>query len=173
MGQKTLFGPTEKLDGKLIRRSAYISDCGQFRWNLRRSWDSGEGVVCFVMLNPSTADDLVDDPTIRRCIGFAKSWGYSTLSVRNLFAYRATDPKDLKSAGYPTGGQMGDSELMVSRTANLTVCAWGAKAPRWRVDQALELLDGANLFCLGTTKAGDPRHPLYVPASQELVPFKR
>lgn len=169
MSQKVLF---ERGGKPHVMRSAEISDCEQYRWWLRRSWDGSGRVVCFVMLNPSTADAMVDDPTIRRCISFARSWGYSVLSVRNLFAFRATDPKDLKKAGYPTGGERGDGELAVAKTAHTVVCAWGTKAPSWRVNQALQILSGRELFCLGKTKAGDPRHPLYVPADQELVQFK-
>lgn len=161
-----------KSDREQIRRTAEISECGQYRWSLRRSWYEGDGrVVCFVMLNPSTADGTEDDPTIRRCIGFAKKWGYSVLSVRNLFPYRATNPTDLKAANYPTGGDRGDIELLAARSAHTTVCAWGTKAPQWRVNQAAELLTPGKLHCLETTRNGDPRHPLYLPADTELVPF--
>lgn len=169
MTQKQLFAQEGRLG---IKRSAEISECGHYRWWLRRSWNQGEGTICFVMLNPSTADALQDDPTIRRCIAFSKAWGYATLSVRNLFAYRATDPKDLKAAGYPTGGTRGDAELIASQTADCTICAWGANAPQWRVNEAMKLL-GGGLLCLGKTKAGHPKHPLYVPASQVLEPFER
>lgn len=171
MSQQSLFGPLEKIDGSFMRRSAQISECGKFRWSLRRSFGDDNRVVCFVMLNPSTADDLHDDPTIRRCIRFAKAWGYSVLSVRNLFPYRATDPKELKAAGYPTGGEKGDLELMVARTADLLVCAWGVNAPAEREAKAMELFGNTPMFCLGTTRDGKPRHPLYVPNSQELIPF--
>lgn len=145
-----------------VRRSAEISECGRYRWWLRRSWSQGEGVVCFVMLNPSTADALQDDPTIRRCVGFAKAWGYSVLDVRNLFAYRATDPKELRTAVEPTGGRRGDVELLTARTADLVVCAWGAGVPFKRDRWAIENFDPCPLYCLGRTKGGHPRHPLYV-----------
>lgn len=147
-----------------LRRSAAISECGRYRWWLRRSWKhGGDGrVVCFVMLNPSTADAAADDPTVRRCMAFARAWGFSAVSVRNLFPLRATDPKELLTAADPTGGERGDLELMTATTADLVVVAWGAGVPFGRDRQAAELLAGVPLYCLGLTKAGQPRHPLYV-----------
>lgn len=168
--------------GSRIHRSAEISECGRYRWWLRRSWTlrddrwlrvPGRGVCCFVMLNPSTADAERDDPTIRRCIGFAKKWGYDTLSVRNLFPYRATNPKELLTASHVTGGTRGDVELLAAMTANLVVCAWGANVPFSRDKEALAMFDdqfpGVQLYCLGVTKQGFPRHPLYV--KSDAVPL--
>ena len=159
-----------------ILRSAEISECGQYRWSLHRSWElwseqgehiKGKGVCCFVMLNPSTADGTQDDPTIRRCIGFAKSWGYTTLSVRNLFSFRATDPRELLSAENPVGGR-GDQELITACTADLLVAAWGATVPFERDRQAMVLFrehfPEKTIYCIGVTKGGHPRHPLYVRA---------
>lgn len=161
-----------------IGRSAEISPCGQYRYWLRRTWQLlhpdgrialSKGVCCFVMLNPSTADDSVDDPTIRRCMGFARSWGYDTLDVRNLFALRATDPKELLAATEPTGGYRGYEALLSAGHAELVVVAWGAKVPFGRDQVALNTLRGAfpdkPLHCLGTTMGGHPRHPLYVRAA--------
>jgi hypothetical protein len=143
-----------------VYRMAEISECGRYRWWLSRSWFSGEGVVCFVMLNPSTADGTKDDPTIRRCIGFAHDWGYRRLSVRNLYCFRAADPVELFKAADPCG-LLADGELIAAGTADLTVAAWGAKAGQQRVTDALRLIRG-ELYCLGRTKHGQPRHPLYV-----------
>src|SRR6185369_17379869 len=83
--------------------TAVISKCGKYRYSLRREWIGGAGTVCFIMLNPSTADASVDDPTIRRCIGFAQRWGYQILEVVNLYAYRATRPRDMFAAADPVG----------------------------------------------------------------------
>lgn len=157
-----------------LKRSAEISDCGRYRWWLRRSWDRGGNgkAVCFVMLNPSTADAMIDDPTIRRCMGYAQRWGYSTLSVRNLFAYRATNPADLRGVADPEGGERGDMELQAAATADLVICAWGAGGPfRKRDRRALELLAGKPLHCLKVTKNGDPQHPLYLAGGLEPIPF--
>src|ERR1700721_1892011 len=126
MGRRDCIGRSNMADQYLfddwfkVSKSAEISECGQYRWWLRRSWvrrDSETKTVCFVMLNPSVADGIVDDPTIRRCIGFTRSWGYSVLSVRNLFPFRATEPRSLLTATEPTGGERGDVELMAAKTA--------------------------------------------------------
>jgi hypothetical protein len=92
-----------------VERSAAVSRCGRCRWWLRRTDPRGGSgrVVAFLMLNPSTADAQRDDPTIRRCLGFARAWGYSVLEVRNLFAWRATDPRELLTAADPVGGRRG------------------------------------------------------------------
>lgn len=166
-----------------IHRSAEISDCGRYRWWLRRHWKffengihvPGKGICCFVMLNPSTADGTQDDPTIRRCIKFAQDWGYDTLSVRNLFAWRATDPRELFHAESVTGGPRGDTELLAACTANLVIAAWGAKVPFERDIQAMDLIrkcfPRVPIYCLGTTKDGKPRHPLYVRADVAPIPW--
>lgn len=172
-----------------ISRSAEISECGRYRWWLRRSWQlpwnpreagppKSKGTCCFVMLNPSTADALQDDPTIRRCIAFARGWGYDTLSVRNLFPWRATDPKELLNGWENidmTGGSRGASELLAACTANLTIVAWGAGVPRRRDRDVLlmfgDQFPGVKLYCLGTTKHGHPRHPLYVRGDTKPIRF--
>lgn len=167
-----------------VNKSADVSECGRYRWWLRRSWTiwenglrvRGKGVCTFVMLNPSTADETVDDPTIRRCVGFAQSWGYDTLSVRNLFPWRATDPRELFNAKSVTGGHRGDSELLAACTGDLLVCAWGANVPFVRDKEALDLFGdqfpGVPLYCLGVTKTGKPRHPLYVKGDTQPIRFK-
>jgi hypothetical protein len=155
-----------------LSRAAEVSSCGRYRYWLRRTWASGGNgrVVCFVMLNPSTADAAVDDPTIRRCMGFARAWGYSVLTVLNLFALRATDPAELRTAVDPVG-PFGNVHLGAGKLADLVIAAWGANVPFGRDRTAVRLLTGKPLFCLGTTKAGHPRHPLYVRADQLPIPF--
>lgn len=155
-----------------LSRSAEISSDGLYRYWLRRSWrHGGDGrCVCFVMLNPSTADGDVDDPTLRRCMGYAQAWGFSVLTVRNLFALRATDPAALLESDDPVGPR-GDAELLVARTADVVVAAWGAGVPFGRDRQALEMLAGKRLFCLERTRHGHPRHPLYCRASLQPIPF--
>ena len=159
-----------------VRKSAELSSCGHYRWWLRRVWDIGNGeVVCFLMLNPSTADASQDDPTIRRCLSFAQAWGFSALSVRNLFPYRATDPRALLTAPDPLGGGRGDVELLAGCTAHTTVAAWGASVPFNRDKTALALIartfPDKVLYCLGLTKRGHPRHPLYVARTEPLIPY--
>lgn len=167
-----------------VHRSAEISECGKYRWWLRRSWQlwdkegmhiRGRGVCCFVMLNPSTADGTQDDPTIRRCIAFARRWGYDSLSVRNLFPWRATDPRELFKAETVTGGPRGDVELATASTADLVVLAWGCNVPFGRDVEALQMFadqaPAKQLHCLGKTKSGHPRHPLYVRGDTVPVVF--
>jgi hypothetical protein len=154
-----------------VKKDAYISECGKYRYWLSRDWDDSLSTICFVMLNPSTADADVDDPTIRRCIGFAKAWGFGGLEVRNLFAFRATDPDTLPRVADPVGPE-GNDYLVGAKALSTVVCAWGNKgALMGRNAQALRLLTGKPLHCLGVTNAGHPKHPLYLAASTPLIPF--
>lgn len=160
----------------MTAKAARISDCGLYRYGLVRRW-SDEPALRFVMLNPSTADAKLDDPTIRRCIGFAKREGYGALIVLNLYAYRATDPKALLSCGDPVGPG-NDNMLRAHLRSSVgvgrpVIAAWGANAKADRVGQVLDLCPGVDWRCLGTTKDGHPRHPLYVRGDQALVPFGR
>lgn len=152
----------------MASEAAVISECGRYRYVLRRAWAVGEPLV-FVMLNPSTADALLDDPTIRRCIGFAKREGASGLSVVNLYAYRSTDPRRLWTVGDPVGPN-NDDTLLLECVGRKVVCAWGANARADRVGDVRTLLQlcGADAWCLGTTNTGAPRHPLYIKADQPL-----
>ena len=130
----------------------------------------------FLMLNPSTADENKTDPTVRRCMGFARQWGFASLSVINIFAYRATNPKELRFVNDPIGDW---NDIIIKRTADkapMVVCAWGTHGGlRGRGKQVLEMLEPYNekLFHFGWTKNGQPRHPLYVPANTPLISIKR
>lgn len=157
----------------MIQKSATISQCGKFRYRLGRRWGEGEPLL-FIMLNPSTADADQDDATIRRCIRFAQSHGYPALEVVNLFAYRATDPKDLRCAGYPVGPE-NDGHIAAAVVSSAAVClAWGANvAGLERPQIVLPSLreSGVQLQCLRITRSGYPAHPLMLPASCRLMPF--
>ena len=147
--------------------SALLSPCGTYRYSLNRSWGHG-ATVLFVMLNPSVADGSRDDPTIRRCVGFAKAWGFGALSVANLFAMRSTDPSVLLSAPDPVGPDNDAVIFELARRASLVVAAWGAhKAGACRVADVRRLLPKP--VCLGLTSSGHPRHPLYAPGSAPPV----
>jgi len=155
--------------------SALISSCGLYRYRLGRSWDTltGAGTVLWVMLNPSTADAEQDDPTIQRCVGFAKRWGYAGISVGNLYAYRATKPADLWDAAeiLDVRGSANDQHLCeMARDASLIMCAWGSYADHHRAVRVIALLRRfLPLHCLGTTKGGQPLHPLYVPNTRTPI----
>lgn len=154
--------------------AAKISDCGQYRYLLERSPESlfCEGApAVFLMLNPSIADATIDDPTIRRCRRFARDWGRNGLVVANIYAWRATDPSELARAIDPVGPENNQVLRTLAEDHKDIVCAWGANGSPERVEEVVALLtgSGARLWCLGTTKAGAPRHPLYVKADQPLV----
>lgn len=154
-----------------MEKSAIISDCGIYRYELRRTWDQGAWKLGVIMLNPSTADHEEDDPTIRRVIGFAKAWGYGGIVVFNLFALRATNPKELKSAASPIGPE--NDEVLGSFQSGDVLCAWGANG-RGRAAMVIKDLrsrPGVRLVCLGKTKSGAPRHPLYVRADTKAERF--
>ena len=148
-----------------MNRAALISDCQKYRYWLTRGGPGRR--VAFVMLNPSTADGTDDDPTIRRCWGYASFWGFHELAVVNLYAYRSTDPAALRSVADPVGPDNARHQRYFVKTSALTVCAWGANANPGAVEDFVRRVrefGGPPLYCLGTTAAGQPRHPLYMPA---------
>ena len=156
-------------------KGAIISKCKRYRYRLTRHWDADRRALPFVMLNPSTADADIDDPTIRRCIGFAKREGAGGIVVVNLFAFRATSPVDMFAEPERVGPHNEEHLTEVGATSVAVkmpiVCAWGAHGKataQWAVD--LFRRQGANLVCLGKTQNGNPRHPLYVVGTQALVP---
>jgi len=156
--------------------SAIISDCGQYRYQLNRAAHDRYttcGPALFIMLNPSTADAALDDPTIRRCRGFAKSWDCAGIIVANLYALRATNPAELWVHADPVGP---DNEMHLAaliREHDTIVCAWGANAKRDRVAQVRKMFHrNSRPMCLGMTKAGAPRHPLYVRGDKPLIDWK-
>lgn len=150
-------------------QTAVLSPCRTYRYALERRWSDGPFVL-FVGLNPSTADESVDDPTIRRCIRFARDWGYGGLLMGNLFAYRATDPRELAKVADPQGP---DNEVWLTTLATraaLTVVAWGAHPmAQGRIRNAVEAL--GDVHVLGLTKDDHPRHPLYMRADSKPVPY--
>lgn len=175
-----------------VRSYADISPCGRYRYLLEREWrgthdpkhwrwlgaKDGAGhelgepqSVMFIMLNPSTADGNVDDPTIRRCVGFAKAWQYEAISVVNLFAYRATKPKDLFAAGDAIHGPRNQEVIEhAACRAGLIIAAWGAHGNYGEQDEVVRgWLHDRPIYALGVTKDGHPRHPLYL--SGDARPF--
>lgn len=153
--------------------SAIISILGQYRYKLTRQardMHSTCGPALFIMLNPSTADAALDDPTIRRCMGFAKAWDCAGLVVANLYALRATNPADLWKNSDPVGEENDMILAALIREHETVVCAWGANARTERVDIVRKMFHRLSRpMCLGITKAGAPRHPLYIRADQPLI----
>ena len=144
----------------MIRRAAF-SRCGSYRYGLWRLWDESRPLVLFVALNPSTADHERDDPTIRRCIGFAREWSFGGLVVANLFAYRTPYPALLKSAHDPVGPRNDRWLARLSADAQLVVAAWGAHGDYQERARHVSARLG-QCHALGLTASGAPRHPLYV-----------
>jgi hypothetical protein len=156
----------------LIDRGATFSDCRTYRYNLWRLWDEDGPKLNVIGLNPSTADENVDDPTIRRCIGFAMDWGYGGLVMTNLFAFRSTDPKGLTAVDDPVGPK-NDEFLEFWACAGTPLAAWGAHPmAQGRSLDVIRMLHYLEVECLGFTKGGAPRHPLYVPKTTPRVRFK-
>ncbi len=137
---------------------------GDYRYLLWREWGSNLKTVSFIMLNPSRADAQINDPTITRCINFAKSWGYGRLEVVNLFAYRTPKPSLLKRAAEPIGKDNDRYILESVNRSNRIILAWGNNGTWQQQDfYVLQLLKNHNhLYCFGITKKGCPRHPLYL-----------
>lgn len=159
---------------------ALFSPCQRYRYALGRQLvpeAAGRRVALWCMLNPSTADAQVLDPTIRRCCSFSASWGCTDLVVVNVFAWRSTDPHALADAESDPVGP--DNDQMIARhamDAHVIVAAWGAhQMAKRRVPRVVEILRASApavpLQCLGVTNTGAPKHPLYLPSIQPLVPF--
>jgi hypothetical protein len=165
-------------------RSAYISKCGLYRYTLSRDWDQDLPCVYWIMLNPSTADATKDDPTIRRCINYSKDWGFGGAAILNLFAYRATQVKDLEKAyrdGVDIVGPENENQLkavasivnpkeskdkrgniMIKKKNDIAIAAWGNHGALGnRSQEVLGIFE--EIRCLRLTKSKQPSHPLYLP----------
>lgn len=138
---------------------------------MSRTWDGSLPRVMFIGLNPSTADDRADDPTVRRCIGFSQKWGFGGLILVNLFAYRTTDPVGLIAIDDPIGPENDHWIALEQKKADCVVAAWGNHGVLLNRDDTV-LKSLKNAFCLGTTKTGCPRHPLYLSSVTPLQKMK-
>lgn len=147
----------------MSKSSASFSRCKKYRYTLTRTWDTKLPKVMFVGLNPSTADAEVDDPTVRRCVRFARDWGFGGLVLTNLFAFRSTDPKRLKAVADPVGPENDLAIGKACKSVDCVVVAWGVHGTLSNRDRVvLAMLESPN--CLGVTSSGAPRHPLYLAA---------
>ena len=157
-----------------LENDAVISDCGKYRYLLRRTWDHAKPRCLYIMLNPSTADARQDDATIRSCIRLASGLGYGSIEVVNVFAWRATKPDELLAASDPCGPRNEDIVKAAIRRCYISICAWGAWPP---ADEASSYIRNAirterrAAFCFGKTKSGAPKHPLYVKSGTLLETY--
>lgn len=150
----------------------------KYRYTLWREWQDlfaskHQGIVMFIGLNPSTADEALDDPTIRKCMGFVRRWGYAGLCMCNLFAFRATDPKEMKKQPDPVGPENNQFLADVAKEAPLIIAAWGKHGSFMARDAAVQtLLAKRRIHCLSQNDDGSPEHPLYVPYITEPKIFR-
>ncbi len=164
------------LDGEA---GCLLSDCEQYRYRLWREWDRSKAALGFIMLNPSTADHQVNDPTITRCVQRALAGKYGRLEVVNLYPLRSTDPDGLLTHPAPLGDRPDRNECAIMDAldrCSLVICAWGAhKAAPARAEEVLRIIRmcgrGNLLYHLGLNKDGSPKHPLYIAAKSRPVRF--
>jgi hypothetical protein len=155
---------------KIVDRQTIFSPCRTYRYTLWRQWDMyNPSYAMFIGLNPSTADEVQDDPTVRRCIGFAKAWRFGALCMTNAFAFRATNPDVMKADPSPVGSDNDHWLVEMAKDAVIVIAAWGVHgAHHGRDVQVARLIK--KLHCLGVTKDGHPKHPLYL--RRETVPIR-
>ena len=153
-----------------VERGAYLSKDRVYRYSLWRYWGA-QSPAMFIGLNPSTADETQDDPTIRRCMNFAKSWGCGGIVMTNLFAFRATDPKLLKAATDPIGPENDEILDDVAAECEFRIACWGVHGTHLCRDIAVAGMMRP-LKCFGTTKDGHPKHPLYLPKTSKLLSLR-
>lgn len=158
-----------------LDKGALFSPCRRYRYMLWRRWDGSKDACAFIGLNPSTADETQDDPTVRRCIRYAQDWGYGALWMLNIFAFRATDPKVMKVEGSNAIGPRNNEYLFhATRQADITIAAWGTHGTHLsRSEDVCRLLSQGDmrLHVLSLTSGGHPGHPLYLRADLQPMPW--
>ena len=153
-----------------MEKKANISKDKIYRYTLSRTWDSTKPTVLFIGLNPSIADENIDDPTITRCINFAKDWGYGTLLMANLFAFRSTYPKEIYLIDDPIGKDNDYYLLECVKQSDLIIACWGNNGTYMDREKIIKELV-PNLYCLQKNKNGTPHHPLRLPRDINPIPF--
>lgn len=156
-------------------RPCHFSPCEKYRYTLERVWNFGNASrVMWIGLNPSTADAQKNDPTVRRCIGFAQDWGFGGMWMANLFAYRATDPRDMKEQSDPVGPENDEALIWMAERSDLIVACWGNHGLHFGRHKAVRALPLAlPLNALKLTTQGQPWHPLYLKASLKPFPLNQ
>lgn len=152
-----------------MEKGATFDTIGIYRYGLTRRWYPKKATALFIMLNPSTADAEIEDPTVRRCMGYARDWGCGGLEVVNIFALRSTDPAALYTAEDPIGPENNRFILEAAERAQAIIAAWGTHGKlHGRGKEVLKLLEHFDVWSLGTTSQGHPKHPLYL--RKDLTP---
>lgn len=164
-----------------MHRAGVFDESRTYRYRLSRSWDETLPALTWIMLNPSTADEWEDDPTTSRVIGFSKRWGHGSIRVVNLFALRSISPKVLRRANEPVGRGNDESIAAAAEAGGAVVAAWGNHGllcnPSTGAARSVEVLAliqnlSVEVWCLGLTARGEPRHPLYMPGETHLRPYE-
>ncbi|MCH2174801.1 MAG: DUF1643 domain-containing protein [Lentisphaeria bacterium] len=153
-----------------MKADAVLSDCRTYRYSLWRIWDDKKKLALFIGLNPSTADETSDDPTLKRCMDFAKSWGYGGVCMANLFAYRATQPSDMMAAQDPVGAENDKWLLKLVDECGVAIAAWGNDGKHMQRSSILKAML-PELHYLKLNKSGEPAHPLYLPKKLKPIPL--
>jgi hypothetical protein len=159
----------------MTESGATFSDCRRWRYLLWRRWDAAKPAANFLMLNPSTADELKLDPTCSRARDYAERWGFGALIVTNIFAFRNTSPEQMKAAADPVGPGNDAAIVRAAREARIVVCAWGNHgAFLSRSARVLEKLKANRiaLHALRVNAGGEPAHPLYLPGNLRPMPWR-
>lgn len=150
---------------------ALFSPCRKYRYTLWRIWDPGKQYACFLGLNPSTADETTDDPTVRRCVDYSRRWDMGGLYMLNIFAYRLTDPENMKAVTDPVGPDNDRWLNEIASSAGIVIAAWGNHGDH--MDRGREVLAMlSNVYCLKLNSNGQPAHPLYLRKSLEPICLK-
>ena len=150
--------------------TAVYSDCERYRYSLTRVWDEGGRKALFVMLNPSTATEVQNDPTVERCERRARTLGFGAFQVTNIFAWRDTDPRKMRAAPEPVGSANDAAILDGANWADQVIAGWGTHGEHMKRGSAVEALlksTGKPIYHLGLSKAGHPKHPLYIAYAQQ------
>lgn len=161
------------------QKGATFSEDKKYRYLLWREWDPVKPGIVFIMLNPSTADERVLDPTLRRCLGYAREWGYGRMDILNIFAIRSTDPRVLYAHRDPVGEKNDEviRSTCIRARSRMIVAAWGTHGVFQQRDRAvIDLITGKmgqDLHCLQLTNAGIPSHPLYLKGSLKPLLFEK
>ena len=157
----------------MYKKGAILSRNRLYRYVLWREWDTSKGTCVFIGLNPSTANETEDDPTLRRCVNFAKDWGFGKCVIINLFAYRTTNPDELKKQDKPVSYKNNHHIKTESVNAAMVVAAWGNHGFFLKRDEkVLKLLKDIRLKCFKLTSKGQPVHPLYQSKDISLIDYK-